>query len=299
MDLKQIEAFLAIVKHQNVTKAAEALFVSQSTISHRLKMLETELDTMLVLRSKGVSHISLSPKGEAFIAIANQWMDVHEKTCAFREARQTCAIRIAAPESINNLFKDFYNELSSREEHVRLSIQTCQSRDVASLLEKQEIDMGFSYLFKNDKNIQIEEVGRQKMVILEKATDRRVTDTITPSDLDPSKEVCVKGITREMANVSEWHNRWFDPAIHPYIQVDTPSMILNSIDYDCWCLLIESVAISLADSPSLHIYYLPEPAPQLIYYKLLHRSPKPETAAAMLICDKYIQSMLLKPCNRP
>ena len=39
----EIEVFLAICKHKNISKAAEKMFISQSSISERLKSLEKKL----------------------------------------------------------------------------------------------------------------------------------------------------------------------------------------------------------------------------------------------------------------
>ena len=44
MDLESIEIFLAVVRTRNVSKAAKILFISQSTVSYRLRLLEEELD---------------------------------------------------------------------------------------------------------------------------------------------------------------------------------------------------------------------------------------------------------------
>ena len=53
MNLAEIETFLMIVKTKNITKTAENLFLSQPTVSHRLKSLEDELDVKLITRKKG------------------------------------------------------------------------------------------------------------------------------------------------------------------------------------------------------------------------------------------------------
>ncbi len=65
-----IEAFLAIVKTENLSKAAEFLHLSQATVSYRLKTLEQEMGGLLVERRKGVSQIRLTPKGANFFYIA-------------------------------------------------------------------------------------------------------------------------------------------------------------------------------------------------------------------------------------
>ena len=49
MDFKQIETFLTIAKYKSFTKSSEVLYVSQSTVSNRLRSLEEELDLVLVI----------------------------------------------------------------------------------------------------------------------------------------------------------------------------------------------------------------------------------------------------------
>ena len=49
----EIEAFLAICRNKSISKASEELYISQSTLSSRLKSLEEHLGCPLLLRSKG------------------------------------------------------------------------------------------------------------------------------------------------------------------------------------------------------------------------------------------------------
>ena len=67
MNLSEIETFLMIVKTKNITKTAENLFLSQPTVSHRLKSLENELQVNLITRKKGYKQIELTTQGEEFI----------------------------------------------------------------------------------------------------------------------------------------------------------------------------------------------------------------------------------------
>ena len=43
MELRDLQLFMAIVKHGSYTKAAEVLFISQPTLSKSMKRLENEL----------------------------------------------------------------------------------------------------------------------------------------------------------------------------------------------------------------------------------------------------------------
>ena len=47
MELRQIRYFLSVAETEHLTQSAEALFITQSTLSHGLRQLETELGTPL------------------------------------------------------------------------------------------------------------------------------------------------------------------------------------------------------------------------------------------------------------
>ncbi len=51
MDFKQIEAFVHVVKHRSFSRAADAIFLTQPTISAHISSLEKELGIMLIDRS--------------------------------------------------------------------------------------------------------------------------------------------------------------------------------------------------------------------------------------------------------
>ena len=49
----ELDAFLAVCRHKNITKAAQELFITQSALSTRLKQLEEEIGCNLLIRQKG------------------------------------------------------------------------------------------------------------------------------------------------------------------------------------------------------------------------------------------------------
>lgn len=62
MDLKQLEVFVAVVKHQSFSKASRELFLTQPTVSAHIQNLENELETVLVNRSN--KSITLTESGK-------------------------------------------------------------------------------------------------------------------------------------------------------------------------------------------------------------------------------------------
>ena len=61
-DHLQLEAFAAVARHRNFTRAASALHLSQPALSRRLNSLEQQLSTLLVVRNR--TGATLTPEGE-------------------------------------------------------------------------------------------------------------------------------------------------------------------------------------------------------------------------------------------
>ena len=77
MDFKQLEAFLNVVKYKSFSKAAEATFLTQPTISVHIRSLENELGvTLLDRQSKGVTP---TPQGKTFYRYATEILSTRDK----------------------------------------------------------------------------------------------------------------------------------------------------------------------------------------------------------------------------
>ena len=74
MNTRQLTYFLEIVKQRNMNKAAEALYVSQPSLSQYLARLEQDLGTPLFYRQKG--NITLTPTGKLYKEYAENVIDL-------------------------------------------------------------------------------------------------------------------------------------------------------------------------------------------------------------------------------
>ncbi len=77
MDVKYLNYILAIANRHNMTKAAEDLFVSQSSLSQYLSRLEQELGTPLFVRSK--NELSLTPAGTLYVEAAQKVIEIQKE----------------------------------------------------------------------------------------------------------------------------------------------------------------------------------------------------------------------------
>lgn len=74
MDTRYLNYIITIAEKENMTKAAEELFVSQSTLSQYLAKLESDIGTPLFMRSKG--RLTLTQAGVLYIDSARKIVSI-------------------------------------------------------------------------------------------------------------------------------------------------------------------------------------------------------------------------------
>ncbi|MCB2106563.1 MAG: LysR family transcriptional regulator [Rhodobacteraceae bacterium] len=84
MDLEQVRTFLEVLETGSFIRAADQLDVTQSTVSARIKELETKLGQILFVRRK--SGATLTPAGKRFQPHAQSFMNI------LRQAQQDVAL---------------------------------------------------------------------------------------------------------------------------------------------------------------------------------------------------------------
>ena len=78
MELRVLQYFLAVTREQSISGAAEALHLSQPTLSRQLKEMEEELGTQLMIR--GNRRITLTDEGMILRKRAEEIMELVRKT---------------------------------------------------------------------------------------------------------------------------------------------------------------------------------------------------------------------------
>ena len=98
MDFRQMRYLIAIAEHRSVSRAAKALYISQSALSHYIKYVEEDLGVRLFDRS--TSPMSLTYAGECYVETARQILMANERL--MKEVRDitrhmTGTLRLGAP----------------------------------------------------------------------------------------------------------------------------------------------------------------------------------------------------------
>ena len=76
MDSKQIQYILKVAECQNITRAAEQLYVSQPALSHFISKAEEELGAKIF--NRGTTPLTLTQAGEHYVKTARMMMALEE-----------------------------------------------------------------------------------------------------------------------------------------------------------------------------------------------------------------------------
>lgn len=77
LDSKYLNYILTIAKKKNMTRAAEELYVSQSSLSQYLTKLEQEIGNPLFFRTKG--ELTLTPAGKLYVEAAEKVIEIQKQ----------------------------------------------------------------------------------------------------------------------------------------------------------------------------------------------------------------------------
>lgn len=141
--IKQLRAFCTIAKLGTLSRAAEALFLSQPAVSLQLAALEQELGVVLVERRR--RRVALSREGQLLYELAQPLIDGFDALDGeFRSRMQGLAggeLNIAAGAStIQYLLPPMVARYREAQPSVRLHLHNVTGRDGLALLRSDQVD---------------------------------------------------------------------------------------------------------------------------------------------------------------
>ena len=74
MDIRVLRYFLTVAREESFSKAAEALYLSQPTLSRQIREMEEELGVQLLIRTN--RNVQLTPEGQRLRKRAQEIVDL-------------------------------------------------------------------------------------------------------------------------------------------------------------------------------------------------------------------------------
>ncbi len=157
MDLKQLQYFLAVAEHLNFSRAAEALYISQPTLSYQIAELEKELGTPLFIRDR--RKVFLTPAGGMLLPMANKTLNCAQEILnlarkGFPEEERLTSLSVAF-DSTEDHFEtigvtDLIAKFATDHPEVELNMYQTDADSCLKRLENETLDVAFLILRHNE-----------------------------------------------------------------------------------------------------------------------------------------------------
>jgi DNA-binding transcriptional LysR family regulator len=144
IQLVQVEGFLEVARRGSVSRAAEALFITQPTLTARLHGLERELGTPLFLRTP--HGMRLTDAGRAWVPFAERALralvDGRQALQQVMNASAGHLMIAAAPAVSTYVLPELLERFVAAHPRVEVSVRTGHSEDVVELVLRDEVQLG-------------------------------------------------------------------------------------------------------------------------------------------------------------
>ncbi len=165
MKFKQLESFVAVVQNGSFTKAAEALYTTQPTISNHIKQLEIDYDCQLFARTTKSLH--LTERGQQLYDTAVKIMRLHRNILSNWSGVENKNIRIGASSTpASYLLPQVIEDFKKAHPDTRFYLDQGDSQQVVAGVLDNQYDLGFVGINTSESELLCEPFYQDKIVLI-------------------------------------------------------------------------------------------------------------------------------------
>ena len=188
MQLAQVEGFLEVARRANLSRAAEALYITQPALTARLRALEAEVGSPLFRR--GRRGMALTDAGRAFQPYAERALRALQEGASAIERLPLIDELVlgAAPAISTYVLPQLLVRFESEHPAVRLSVRTGHSEEILEMVVRGDVQVGLARelhhpsletmaLYEDELVLVVEPghlLARNRRVTLERVRDARL-----------------------------------------------------------------------------------------------------------------------------
>ncbi len=180
MDFKQLESFIQIAKYGSFSKAADALYLTQPTISNHIHQLENELQITLLIR--GSKSVTLTEAGEILFYHATNILNERENALfdlnRFKgSVAGTLVISYSAiPEQF--FLTDILYAFSKQYQDIHYQFDQYDSKKIIQLVVTGHLDFGFVSFKEPHQFLTYHQIEEDEIVLIASPKRHRKLESI-------------------------------------------------------------------------------------------------------------------------
>ena len=187
LNLRQIEAFRALMIYRTVTQAAKAMHISQPAASRLISDLEYNVGFSLFHRDKG--RLLPTPEAMAFFDDVEKVFTgldkIAESAKEIKNFRTGRLFVVGMPAIAHCLLPEAVNKFSVKNEGITITLQSHSSQKVLDWMATQQCDIGFIGLKIEDPSVKVIHLKSSPMkVVMPKNHWMAMKDTVSIDDFE-------------------------------------------------------------------------------------------------------------------
>jgi DNA-binding transcriptional LysR family regulator len=167
MDIAILKTFLEVNRTRHFGQAADNLFLTQSAVSARIRLLEQTVGVPLFTRQR--NNIELTPAGQKLLkhadSIINTWNRARQEIALGENAQIPLAVG-GIPSLWDIFLQDWLNELCQRMPTLSVHAEVHNQEVLSRRIIEGNLDLGFMFESVQMQEIMVEEVGRIHLVMV-------------------------------------------------------------------------------------------------------------------------------------
>ena len=237
----EIRAFLAVCRWGSMSRAAEKLYISQPSLSSRIKTLERETGQELFSRRKGSRETVLTPAGEEFYDLALKYEEIVDKMQRLG-ADEPARLRVSSIHSVGTyILPQVYDAFMQKYPEIELVIQDLEFEMARKSVVQGSTDIAFNTSGGQIKGIRIRPAFSEPMTLI-CAADSAFPDVVTKDLLDVKKEIYVDW----GEDFKKWHESFFGKDATAPLRLEIMEQLkFFAARKEHWALVPISAAMSL------------------------------------------------------
>lgn len=167
MELRQLRYFLDIAETEHLTQSAQNLFVTQSTLSHGLRQLETELDVSLFDRlGRGLKLSQAGAQFRGFALRALKELEAGRMALSDLSGLQTGTLTMGIfPTFLNTVLPATVAAFHHDHPRVSVVVRALRARPIEEELLRGELDVGIGFHPTLHKDIETEPLFDERLIL--------------------------------------------------------------------------------------------------------------------------------------
>lgn len=296
MNMEDFNVVLTIDQCKSISKAANRLFISQSSLSYKLSALESELGVKLFKRQKGHATLELTEEGARFLVIAEKMRDLTNEARQLGAEKGRTKLVVAGVDSVNQYFLlDFYRRFVRENLGIELTVINDYSEEILKKVERRRYDVGISNAHYNFLSIRSEVLFKEEYVCLKRIDPEEKPakkESISVRDLEPEREV-YQGFD---FNLVQWRNLVF-PKPMPKFVTEIVKLSVELMDtVGDWCIMPYTVARHYSERPEYQMFRLDTPPHPRVVYVTTNLRNSAYHAESILLFQKRLKEFIQDHC---